>query len=262
MMTTSGSGSISSLGVSKPYFQSPDRDVRSHIAQSPTYDCVSISSTPKGGRSRFHMDMVSRLSKEVRTTTTTGDIQALRQEVASGRYVPDPMAIASRMLFLGGASDMDAPYLDYLSLLNELCGHFSSLCDLAHQKTAAVQHDDLLALDKVLKQEQALALTLRGFEPKRLKQLEALGLSGVPLSKLADAYPSHLRMRAKETAEQLQTQYQLYQAAAEVARNTLECNLHEIEKIVSDMGGDAVSGPGYSSPDLDLPRPMKTDFRA
>ena len=47
------------------------------------------------------MGLVSRLSQEVRTATTTGDITALRQQVASGEYVPDPMAIAARILFLG-----------------------------------------------------------------------------------------------------------------------------------------------------------------
>ncbi len=47
------------------------------------------------------MGLVSRLSQEVRTATTTGDIAALRQQVASGEYTPDPMAIAARILFLG-----------------------------------------------------------------------------------------------------------------------------------------------------------------
>ncbi len=47
------------------------------------------------------MGLVSRLSQEVRTSTTTGDIAALRQQVASGTYTPDPMAIAARILFLG-----------------------------------------------------------------------------------------------------------------------------------------------------------------
>jgi negative regulator of flagellin synthesis FlgM len=46
------------------------------------------------------MQLVGRLSQEVRTATTTGDIQALRQSVASGAYTPDPMAIAARILFL------------------------------------------------------------------------------------------------------------------------------------------------------------------
>ena len=46
------------------------------------------------------MEMVSRLSREVRTANTTGDIQELRQKVAAGEYHPDPMAIAGRMLFM------------------------------------------------------------------------------------------------------------------------------------------------------------------
>ncbi len=46
------------------------------------------------------MELVSRLSHEVRTATTTGDIQELRRAVSSGEYTPDPMAIAGRMLFL------------------------------------------------------------------------------------------------------------------------------------------------------------------
>ena len=47
------------------------------------------------------MDLVGRLTQEVRTTTTTGDIRALRQQVASGQYEPNAAAIAARMLFLG-----------------------------------------------------------------------------------------------------------------------------------------------------------------
>lgn len=54
--------------------------------------------------SRFHMGLVSRVSQEVRTATTTGDIAALRQQVASGEYTPDPMAIAARILLLGRAN--------------------------------------------------------------------------------------------------------------------------------------------------------------
>ena len=46
------------------------------------------------------MEMVSRLSQEVRTANTTGDIQELRREVSAGEYHPDPMAIAGRMLLL------------------------------------------------------------------------------------------------------------------------------------------------------------------
>lgn len=46
------------------------------------------------------MDAVSRISREVRTATTTGDIQELRRAVSAGEYTPDPMAIAGRILLL------------------------------------------------------------------------------------------------------------------------------------------------------------------
>lgn len=64
------------------------------------YDSVTLSSVPTK-ESRFHMDLVGRISQEVRTATTTGDIHTLQQEVASGSYSPDPAAIAARMLLLG-----------------------------------------------------------------------------------------------------------------------------------------------------------------
>ena len=56
--------------------------------------------SPPFPQKKHLMDMVGRLSQEVRTANTTGDIQALRQQVSTGTYTPDPMAIAARMLFM------------------------------------------------------------------------------------------------------------------------------------------------------------------
>lgn len=84
------------------YYQQPvERTARTvEASASHNYDSFTISSSPSG-ESRFQMDLVSRLSHEIRTATTTGDIQALRQQVASGTYQVDPSAIAARMLLLG-----------------------------------------------------------------------------------------------------------------------------------------------------------------
>jgi anti-sigma28 factor (negative regulator of flagellin synthesis) len=49
------------------------------------------------------MNLVSRISQDVRTATTTADIRELHQAVQSGTYTPDPHAIASRMLFFAEA---------------------------------------------------------------------------------------------------------------------------------------------------------------
>ena len=63
--------------------------------------------------------------------------------------------------------------------------------------------------------------------------------------------------------EALQTQYNVYQHCAEVARNTLEMNLHEIDKVLAAANvAPPVSGPGYEAQDLEPPKNMRTNFRA
>lgn len=100
MLTSSGYGAITSIAPSKVYRARAERETRSKtLPDSGKYDSVTLSAT--SGDSRFHMALVSRLSQEVRTATTTGDISALRQQVATGQYTPDPASIAARILFLG-----------------------------------------------------------------------------------------------------------------------------------------------------------------
>ena len=65
------------------------------------FDQVALSSEPSGA-DRFRMELVSRLSREVRSAVTTRDIQALRQQVSTGEYRPDARQIAARMLLMGG----------------------------------------------------------------------------------------------------------------------------------------------------------------
>ena len=100
MLTSSRSGIISSVGHTPHYYTTTDRDIHSQPTPSEgKYDSITLSSN-HSERSSF-MDLVGRLTQEVRTTTTTGDIRALRQQVASGQYEPNAAAIAARMLFLG-----------------------------------------------------------------------------------------------------------------------------------------------------------------
>ncbi len=156
---------------------------------------------------------------------------------------------------------MNAPYDDYLHLLDQMASELSSLSQLANKKAAAVRDGDLNALDEVLKKEQASSLAFRGLEHRKDTLLRTLGLTDVPLSALVEHYPPEKRMAAKTAVENLQTQFKLYEASAEVARNTLECNLHEIEKIVA-AASSAEDGPGYQAKTPQVPSSMKTDFRA
>lgn len=98
MLTSPGSGPISPVGRTKAYYPAQKRGTPSQPASGHNYDSADFS-VPAGRRS-FQMEMVSRLSREVRTANTTGDIQELRRKVSAGEYRPDPMAIAGRMMLL------------------------------------------------------------------------------------------------------------------------------------------------------------------
>ena len=119
-----------------------------------------------------------------------------------------------------------------------------------------------MALDEILKQEQAASLLFRGLEQKQSALLNSTGLKGLPLSSLSENFPPKMRLEAKQCIEQLQTRYRVYQSCAEIARNTLECNLHEIEKALAAMSPASAGGPGYQPHDPEIPSSMKTDFRA
>jgi len=158
---------------------------------------------------------------------------------------------------------MSAPYSAYLELLEELRGHLERLSELAQQKAAVVRQDDLIALDEVLKREQVVSLALRGLEQRRARLVKELGLENTTLSDLPGRCPAELDNQARRIVRDLRDSYEIYRGYADMARNTLELNLHQIEKFIVASGGDPADiGAGYEAPGPEPPRNMKTDFRA
>ena len=98
MLTSSGYGAISSVTPTAVYRTMTGRDTKTQVKGAANYDSVTLSTPNQDGR---FLSLVGKLSREVRTANTTGDIAALRQQVADRQYTPDPAAIAARILFLG-----------------------------------------------------------------------------------------------------------------------------------------------------------------
>ena len=151
-----------------------------------------------------------------------------------------------------------------LTLLENLIEHLRQLTELAKRKTLAVRKSDLIELDQILKAEQAQSLALRGLEQKRISLLQQFSLSGLSLTEIPSHFPANLQPQARDTVETLRREYEIYRSAAEIARNTLECNLHEVEKFLAAAGAAAEIGTGYRNTEgeVDAPPQMKADFRA
>lgn len=143
-----------------------------------------------------------------------------------------------------------AMWRKYLGLLEGLGRTLEELTGLEQAKAQAVGRGDLPAVEEIMKREQVISLSLRGLDQRRERMLGELGLSGLPLRELAGRAPEALYGETKDAAEALRQKYEVFQAASEVARHTLEVNLRAIEKIQK-----AQDAP----PEGD--RPHQADFR-
>ena len=141
---------------------------------------------------------------------------------------------------------------EYLGQLDKLADTLDQLTAVEREKTAAVARGDLDAVDACMKREQVFSLNLRGFDQKREKLLARMGIGGTRLNQLEELAPPEAALETRKTAEKLRQRYAVFQSASKVAMNTLECNLHEIEKIQRRQ--EAESAPAQ-------PEARKTDFR-
>ena len=98
VLTTPSSGGIQAFSVAKSYYPTVNHGSTTTAATNSKYDS-SFFSNVTDSHDRFQRELVSRLSHEVRTATTTGRIQELRRAVSAGEYHPDAEEIAKRLLF-------------------------------------------------------------------------------------------------------------------------------------------------------------------
>lgn len=140
---------------------------------------------------------------------------------------------------------------DYLNFLRSLTKTLEQLTEVEQRKTQAVTQGNLFVVEECMKKEQVLSLSLRGMDQKRDKMLSQLGLTGVNLQDLQKHSPEDLELETKAVSEELRRQYTVFQAASQVARNALECNLHQIEQIQAEKHGGPTPGT----------LPHQTDFR-
>lgn len=83
--------------------------------------------------------------------------------------------------------------------------------------------------------------------------LSKLGIPDTSLSQLEQYSPEGLELETRRAVEDLRRQYEMFQSAASVARNTLECNLRVIERMRASQEKAAEAAPPAE--------PRQYDFR-
>lgn len=105
MLAPSGPGRNSALRpFNNAYLNAAHAGERSTQTQGAraSFDSFTASSdAPVSDSFRNQMEVVGRLAQDVRTANSTGDIQALRQKIADGSYVPDAATTAASILMMG-----------------------------------------------------------------------------------------------------------------------------------------------------------------
>lgn len=120
-------------------------------------------------------------------------------------------------------------WLNYFDFLTKLANTLEGLAVLQEEKTKAVEKGDLPKVDEMMKQEQAAAMTLRGYEQKRIATLALLNVPAGPIRDLEKSMPIDLRPTGKKAVALLQENYARYQKTAKKSKETLEYHLSRIE---------------------------------
>lgn len=132
----------------------------------------------------------------------------------------------------------------YIAFLGQLSDTLEQLTAIEKEKTDAARRDDLAALNECMKREQAMSLTLRAMDQKRMKLLQELGLETTALADFASGCPEELRGEARAAAEKLRGSYAIYRSTADLARYTLERNLRQIDSFLAEKGGEPPAADG------------------
>ena len=127
---------------------------------------------------------------------------------------------------------MDELYEAYFTLLGKLGEFLDRLSELAKTKNIAAQRGDVLTVNECLKEEQSIGLTMRQMDKRREQLCAALGLQGVTLSRMPELCPPQQRQDARAAADALLGKANVYRAAADAARSTIERSLHNVEKLI------------------------------
>ncbi len=156
---------------------------------------------------------------------------------------------------------MPAQYSDYIQLLLNLQKDIVSLVEILQRKIDATQAFDLDTINECIRKEQALSLSLRGLEQRRVSLLSELGYKDATMRQMPQLCPPQHKAETARVVEVVMKDYEVLASLQQRAKLMLERHLHEVEGALEQKGVLTGAEEGYKSSPPPKPKKMRTDLK-
>ena len=122
------------------------------------------------------------------------------------------------------------------NLLEENIELYNNFLELECKKYDAVLKADTITLDGIVSKEQACYMKMRGFEQKRVKTLEELGLKDKTLKEIIELSEHEQKMHLTIVYDELNKLITDIKRISNLCKAVIEVRMHRVEKLMDQLG--------------------------
>lgn len=135
-------------------------------------------------------------------------------------------------------------YSDFIKLMEDFIAFFDDLTAIEQEKLNAAVNNRVSFVEECMHKEQAAVLRLRGFEQKREKEQEKLGMKDCTFRQILEKSPDDVSSVLKPLFDRMSEQIRILQSINDNTKDIIEVNLHMIQ---SSLAGRRPGKETYSA---------------
>ena len=121
-------------------------------------------------------------------------------------------------------------------ILKESAEVYKNFLELEYKKYDAIIKDDTAALDDIVANEQVYYMKMRGFEQKREKLIEIMGVKGKTLKQIIELSDEEQRPMLTEAYEELYKLILDTKKISNLCKTVIEVRLRRVHNAMNQMG--------------------------
>lgn len=133
---------------------------------------------------------------------------------------------------------------DLFQILEDFIQFFDDFNLVEKQKLEAAVKNDILAIEEIMKKEQADILRFRGMDKKREEIQKALSWGGLTYKEIIPKLEGEAREKAENLYSRLNASVKIYRNTFDSARSVIQTNLHTVDKTIREWEDKNTKGNG------------------